>query len=298
MKRKKFSLALLLLVFFLAIGSGSAFAMDSTISSIPKDQFPNGKFIVEGNVVQVNGQQIQSFSGEEANVRIPYTLENVEYYIVSATQKNDGQYYFDYVLTTYNERVVAAPVKYNENDKTLLIKVGTASKNEDIKISDGSERATAISSAEAPSKVTPLRSNLQSSVFATKSGSFKTVWEDPINLNVNSVETNITFSYDGSTVTYIDGSDYREWLRASGWYEDSHRISSHYDYLNGNAVNITVETEATFQNDTFCAGNTTNVYYDPNAITGTYLGNISGQVSTWASGGCSSWLDYYSVLDS
>ncbi len=24
--------------------------------------------------------------------------------------------------------------------------------------------------------------------------------------------------------------------------------------------------------------------------------NISGQVSTWASGGCSSWLDYYSVL--
>jgi hypothetical protein len=72
----------------------------------------------------------------------------------------DGQYYFDYVLTTYNERVVSAPVKYNERDKTLLIKVGTASKDVDLSYTDG-ERAKANSSiTEAPKKDTALENKM------------------------------------------------------------------------------------------------------------------------------------------
>ncbi|CAM4262774.1 hypothetical protein ACE3MS_08645 [Paenibacillus dendritiformis] len=296
MKRNPISMALvLLLIFLISIGPGNVFAAGT--NSAPNERFSNGKYAVEGKVVKVETKQIQSFSGEEANVRIPFSLENVEYYIVSATKKDDSQYFFDYVLTTYNERVVSAPVKYNERDRTLLIKVGTASKDVDLSNTDG-ERAKANSSiTEAPKKDTALENKIQPLAFTTKSGSFQTVWEDPINLNVNSVKDNITFSYDGTTVNYIYGSDNRTWLTASGWYEKSHSINSYYSYLSGKAVNITVATTATYQNDTFCALNTTNVYYNPNAVTGTYIGNISGQVSTNATGGCSSWLHYYNVLD-
>lgn len=282
---------LLLLTFILSFGSANSFAEGSLSST---NQFANGKYAVEGNVKRVEAQVVQSFSGEEAQVRIPYSLDNVEYYIVSGTKKDDGQNYFDYVLTTFNERVVSAPIKYNEADNTLLIKVGTASK--EAKTSE-EERSTADSSkATAPEKNADL-DTLKPLAFTTKSGSFQTVWEDPINLNVNSVKDNITFSYDGTTVNYISGTDNRTWLTASGWYEKSHSISSYYSYLGSTAVNITVSTTATYQNDTFCALNTTNVYYNPNEATGTYIGNISGQVSINATGGCSSWLHYYNVLD-
>jgi len=51
------------------------------------------------------------------------------------------------------------------------------------------------------------------------------------------------------------------------------------------------------RNSAFCVGQpTTFVYYNTNNITVYYNGSASGNVSTYASYGCSSWLSYSTAL--
>ncbi len=95
--------------------------------------------------------------------------------------------------------------------------------------------------------------------------------------NVNRVRDNIEFSYDGSTVSWISGDDERWWLSASGWWEETHSITSYYS--SGN-TKVTVST----------------TYYTGNKISGNANGSINGDVTMSASGGCSSMLHYYSEL--
>ncbi|HEU5376212.1 MAG TPA: hypothetical protein VFV38_12275 [Ktedonobacteraceae bacterium] len=133
----------------------------------------------------------------------------------------------------------------------------------------------------------------------TSSGSksFTTTWYDPVNLNVNWVKDTINFSYNGSIVTSFSGSDSRWWLSESGWFEAGHSIDSGYIGAGSNPqIQAAVYTFDHMQNNTFCAGQTTNVYYSNNAVIANGNGSTSGTINTWDDGGCSSWLHYGTAL--
>lgn len=133
----------------------------------------------------------------------------------------------------------------------------------------------------------------------TSSGSrsFTTTWYDPVNLNVNWVKDTINFSYDGTIVTTFNGTDSRWWLSESGWFEAGHSIGSGYIGAGSNPqVQAAVYTYDHMQNNTFCAGQTTNVYYSNNAVIANGNGSTSGSINTWDDGGCSTWLHYGTAL--
>ncbi|TVZ76107.1 hypothetical protein FB379_14115 [Aeribacillus composti] len=118
-------------------------------------------------------------------------------------------------------------------------------------------------------------------------------WVDPINLQVNKVETEMAFNYNGSSVTSCTARDRREWLTETGWSESSHNLS--HAFVGGR--NAQAKTKSTMRNSAFCVGQpATYVYYNTNNITVYYNGSASGNVSTYASGGCSSWLSYSTAL--
>lgn len=290
-KRKRSTLGLVLLCASLLIGSNSFAAAETSFSQ-------NGKFTVGGNVKKVDMEQVQSFTGIEANVRIPYQLESVEYYEVQGVKKDDGTYSYHYEMTIPPEQrdpVIAAPVEYNEKEHRLLIKVGAAPKGTKAMVYPGEDEGTRVTSPAPTPTALGDGVNTETNAIAlasTDSGKFRTIWEDPVKLNVNWVRDNLSYSYNGSTVSWISGDDERWWLSGTGWWEQDHSINSYYG--SGN-TSVTVSTDSHFMNQTFCVANpTTEVFYNGNKITGHKDGSITVGVDTNATGGCSSWLSHYS----
>lgn len=122
---------------------------------------------------------------------------------------------------------------------------------------------------------------------------YTTTWYDPVGITVNWVKDTINYGYNGNIVTSFYGSDNRWWLSNDGWFEASHYIGSGYI---GSASNpdgeAAVYTGDTMQNNIFCAGNSTYVYYSNNAVIARGNGSAFGSINTWDGGGCSSLLHY------
>lgn len=131
-------------------------------------------------------------------------------------------------------------------------------------------------------------------IMATKTRTYRTKWVDPVKLQVNKVETTLRWNYNGTRVTSYTASDYRQWLSATGWREMSHSLT--HSFLNNK--NARANTTARMNNNKFCVANpNTNVYYNNNRVTGYFNGSAAGSIgSTYANGGCSSWLSYSTSL--
>jgi hypothetical protein len=98
-----------------------------------------------------------------------------------------------------------------------------------------------------------------------------------------------------SNGTYVDSASYWDaWFdQWDGWYQAQH--SNGY-YWGSNYTSITAWTYAVHENDVFCALQSTYVTYSDNNLVAHGSGSVGGYVSTWDSGGCSSWLHYDSFV--
>lgn len=249
-------------------------------------------FWVEGNVKEV--QNIDDFNGEfiKQNATLLSEIEaDIRYYEVQGEYIAEyDAYNYDYTLVksaNENRAVVASPYAFNEKENKMLIKVGISY---DMGDTDNQEGVTTRTSEFE--QVT-LDDKPTIGLFATKTNFHRTKWVDPVNLQVNKVETEMTYNYDGTSVTSYTSRDRREWLSLTGWSETSHNLS--HSFVGGR--NARAETQSTMSNSSFCIGQpTTNVYYNTNNLTVYFNGSAAGGVSTYASGGCSSWLSYSSGL--
>lgn len=129
------------------------------------------------------------------------------------------------------------------------------------------------------------------SVLATGSGSgyFKVWWEDPVNLDVHSVTTNISWAWDGTCVNASSGSGNMWWQSWTGWTNTSGTI---YDYKSCGYHRHWVN--ATFQNSIFpgCrpVGIVVTSYYSnvlaEGAADGGLLGWVGSTYTTQSGGFC------------
>lgn len=112
-------------------------------------------------------------------------------------------------------------------------------------------------------------------------------WKDPIGIEVNSVSTELTFSYNG-TCAYsgsVLGRFY--WFGLSGWSRESWAVTQ------SRATNCSWwlgESRATYRNGIFCAGQTTWAYYDYVRTRGWNNGTATFARSTRVAGGCTGLL--------
>lgn len=143
---------------------------------------------------------------------------------------------------------------------------------------------------------------LQETVFANKTAkaktgdptaqaTFTTTWYDPVGITVNYVADTVNWNYNGNTVSPNFWSDARWPNSATGWYEAAHQLYTYYS-----STMVQASTYDHMEDDTFCALQTTNVWYQNNNVYGFASGSSTGGVSTWDDGGCSSWLHYQSTL--
>ena len=129
----------------------------------------------------------------------------------------------------------------------------------------------------------------------TTQATFQTTWYDPVGLAVNSLSDSVNWNYDGSTVSpngvdwYWDDPWY---LTLTGWYMPC----CHEEYPYSDSTLVQDSSNAYMEDDSFCAFQTTNVWYHPNYVQGLADGTSYGGVTTWDGGACSTWLWYESQL--
>ncbi|WP_126549285.1 hypothetical protein [Dictyobacter kobayashii] len=241
---------------------------------------------IQGNVIPVVSQQaFQASATHSPNIqsfKVPSGLlqpSSISYFSVLG-QAISGSYIYSYDLTAPKGiKLGAVELALNTQAHTQLIAVGTptsALTNPSTK--NGISASQSISSSGT---VSPLVSN--------RAGNFHTDWWDPVGIHVNEVLDDINFNYDGRSVTYYSGSDYRWWLSNDGWFEAAHNIGSSYQNNNTQAV---VWTYDHMQNNPFCVANATHVYYQNNNVYAHGNGSVTGNVSTSDSGPCAFLLHY------
>ena len=116
---------------------------------------------------------------------------------------------------------------------------------------------------------------------------FKSYWEDPIWIDVNSVSDATDWYWNGSCVTSSYGAWEYGWYTPTGWWKVSSNQQNTY-----NCTETTVSSYAHYANDKFCPGdnNRTHAYYDRNTVHGRYNGSATRSIYTYVSGGCSGFL--------
>ena len=146
------------------------------------------------------------------------------------------------------------------------------------------QKTTGDSSASglATEAATTMATNLASgtdlmALAASGSGSgYERAWHtDGPGLTVNSLQSNISWAWNGSCVTSSSGSYNTTWLSNTGW-EPPYGISS---VISRSCANARVTSAATFKNTGFCWPITVYAYYSGIQVTGGYNGGISGGVS-------------------
>jgi hypothetical protein len=115
----------------------------------------------------------------------------------------------------------------------------------------------------------------------------RTWWRDPPGIVVNSVKTNVRWTYDWSCTSNGNyWTDYT-WFSGSGWSKQA----SNTQIFNG-CIAQTTSSYAHFRNGIFCFTIDTHAYYDRTVISGRIDGSYLMSWNTWVSGGCTSLLSF------
>lgn len=157
-----------------------------------------------------------------------------------------------------------------------------------------------LSSSSAQARSRGRGADVRSAARAVHSaGYFKTVWEDPVEIDVTSVRNNTDWHWTGSRVVRpVRGRRGYGWFSASGW--QLNKGSNWRNYFT--SYQTTSSSFVRFHNDAFCRavfgifGTTTHVVYDRNTVHGRKNGDLVGKVRTRKYGGCSKLLHFDKYL--
>jgi hypothetical protein len=151
-----------------------------------------------------------------------------------------------------------------------------------------------ISTPVAGSSVAPVNATL---LATTLSGSgYTRAWQTDIaTWTVNSVQSNISFSWDGSCVQSNSGSVNYYWKSSTGWeppYNNSSTITQ-------SCTEATVTSQADYKNTGFCWPNTVYSNYRGIVVTGRYNGSLVGSAATVShsgNAGCAPLYDHWELV--
>lgn len=132
--------------------------------------------------------------------------------------------------------------------------------------------------------------------YSGSGSGYEYAWQtDIINLTVNSVKSNISWSWNAGCVQSSAGSVNYFWRSGSGWEPP---------YNNGSWINRTcsyahVWSQADYKNTGFCWPNTVYSRYRSIAVAGWFDGGFAGsvgEVSHWGNGGCAPLWDHWQLV--
>jgi hypothetical protein len=243
---------------------------------------------LRGNVLGIGSPT--SFGGADVTwfmspTQVP--LIDPTYFVVDGQPKNGGFEYSFTIDSAPQSGANVVEVAVNQAGQQLVA-LGTPTAAFTKVISQGLDgKSTSASPAVLPAGVVaPLTSG-------RRTGSFYTEWLDPINLVLNAVLDQISWTYDGTHVTSFSGGPGLFWDSQNGW----HLTSSPYtgSYYNADHSWATIYTNASFETGSWfpptCG--TSDTYYYANNVYGGPNGQLSGGVNTWASSGCLYLLHYW-----
>jgi hypothetical protein len=124
-------------------------------------------------------------------------------------------------------------------------------------------------------------------------GYHKSYYEDPVQLDVNSVRNDVDWYWNGSWVSSASCSYHYGWLSGSGWGLKENNFFCRYE---NSQTQVRSSSYAHFKNGIFCAFIDTHTYYDRNNAYGKYNGYLVGTVSASKSGGCTALLSFHHLL--
>jgi hypothetical protein len=131
-------------------------------------------------------------------------------------------------------------------------------------------------------------------VAATHSaGYYKSYFEDPVGIDVNSVRNNVDWYWNGSYVYNGYCSYHYGWYSTSGWGLHENNFFCRYE---NSQTQVRSSSYAHFKNGIFCAFIDTHTYYDRNNAYGKYNGYLTGHVNWRKEGGCTGLLSFHAHL--
>ncbi|MBP2324108.1 hypothetical protein JOF56_004493 [Kibdelosporangium banguiense] len=125
-------------------------------------------------------------------------------------------------------------------------------------------------------------------------GYYKSYYEDPVQLDVNSVSNWTEWSWNGSSVLSSPGptGGYNYgWYSPSGWSKKENNWTNTYT-----SAQTSVSSYVHYRNGSFCATIDTHTYYNRNNVHGRKNGVLAGNVSAEKSGGCTRLLSFHTKI--
>ncbi len=125
----------------------------------------------------------------------------------------------------------------------------------------------------------------------TSAGYYKSWYEDPVGIVVNSVMDSTKWRWNRVCATGIYGSWRYTWHSSTGWSLGANNAQNYYT-----CNRTTVSSYAHFHNRPFCAFIATDTYYNRNNVHGRYDGYLLGDVNARKTGPCSHLLSFHASL--
>ena len=148
---------------------------------------------------------------------------------------------------------------------------------------------------DAAAEIGTSANGTDAAILATRSaGYYKSYYEDPVQLDVNSVTNSTTWSWNGSSVLSSPGpvgGYHYGWFKGSGWSLKENNWQNTYT-----SNQTTSSSYVHYRNGTFCATIDTHTYYDRNNVHGRKDGWLLGNVNARKKGGCTSLLSFHTKL--
>lgn len=123
-------------------------------------------------------------------------------------------------------------------------------------------------------------------------GYMKSYYEDPAQIDVNSVNNGTDWYWTGSCINTVYGSYSYGWYSRSGW---ELKENNWHNYYYG-CTNSESSSYVHYRNGKFCASIDTHTYYNRNKVEGWYDGWLKGYVSASKKGGCTGFLSFHYTL--
>ena len=215
-------------------------------------------------------------------------------------------------FTTRLERAIGEPAKavrtleVNFDTCERVIEKGTLTPEdlEELEAKDGDAEGTTESTPATPEddSASTVNSSYSGGVLASplpsyySAARFKTIWEDPPNLDVNWVRSEVEWLTDGGEVFYTGGECELHWVP---WWSNEGGQACTWYYNSDNTQVMVKKPSHGFENTTFYCGNNNygaETSYTNNIVGGTTVGSW-GNSTTSASGDCAWLLSSSEILD-
>ena len=236
-----------------------------------------------------------------------FAIEDGEKIILTGQEKGDSCLFTVALENTPDgSPKIARELAVKPSTCELLIEKGTLSAEGKRVIDDETSRADGSGASIQPTPRETQRDTRKgglqlpsASGLPSNTAWHKVIWEDPVQLDVNWVESRVEWEYDAphARVYYVNGLSSSYWYTPSGWVRDLNYSNSEWYYLD-NQERVAVETAEHFSDDIFCDlfhnDPLTNfppdhAYYPDIKIVGSWTGGYWFQSNSTVSDPCS-WL--------